>query len=98
LTHSDEGSITPQHGLPGHHGRAGLGIAAGDHAVGRGQQAHVGALLAQAGALGRQALLILPGRGQVGFGGGHAASADACSCNRASTAPALMKFCRPSST
>jgi len=60
-THPQRGRVDdPQHGLPGHYGGAGFGIAAGHHAIGRGQQAHIGALLAQGGLLGGQALLILP--------------------------------------
>jgi hypothetical protein len=59
-----------QHRLAGHHRRARFGIAAGHHAVGRRQQAHVRALLAQPGAFGRQALLVLPGCSEVGIGRG----------------------------
>ena len=67
-THPQAGGVhQAQHRLARHHGAAGFGVACGDHAIGRGQQAHVTALLGQCGTLGPQALLVLAGTGQIGL-------------------------------
>ena len=70
MTHSDEGSITRSTACPATTVEPGSASRLVTTPSAASQQAHVRPLLAQAGAFGRQALLVLPGRGEVGVGGG----------------------------
>jgi hypothetical protein len=97
--HPQRGRVDqPQHRLPGHHGAAGLGLAAGHHAVGRRQQAQVVALLLQPARSACSRCRSCRAAARFASAPATAASAEPCACTRASTAPALMKFCAPSST
>ena len=93
LIHKDVGSMSRSTACPATTVDPDFGLAADHHAIGGCQQAHVVTLLSQARALGRQALGVLARGGQVRVGAAKAASAEACSCCFASTAPALMNFC-----